>query len=179
MEGYLNPVLAREGMQAKLQVSPHYIHYIRDAEGRVEKKEGEPISVCLSLSLSLSRQRGRDTKKAERNREIPFLAYCRWTIVRLFVPTLSTNTERQTLETDRETNRQTSCIRPGWLADGPTKRRGHHYYSAITTYEGSWPPTARAASANQNVTINTPREKLEDWPPWSPHRLKHSEGAKD
>lgn len=31
-----------------------------------------------------------------------------------------------------------------------------------------------ADPANQNITINTPREKLEQWPPSFPHKLKQS-----
>ena len=37
----------------------------------------------------------------------------------------------------------------------------------------------RAASANQNVTNNIPLEKYEEWPPYVPHRLKHSYGAQN
>ena len=36
------------------------------------------------------------------------------------------------------------------------------------------------ASANQNVSINIPREELEECPPCFPHKLrKHNNGAKD
>ena len=45
--------------------------------------------------------------------------------------------------------------------------------------EGSGLPINPAASANQNGTSNILREKLEEWPPCLPHKLKHSNTAKD
>ena len=44
-----------------------------------------------------------------------------------------------------------------------------------TAKEGSWLPNTRAATANQNVTINVRREKLEEGRYWClPHKLKPS-----
>ena len=40
-------------------------------------------------------------------------------------------------------------------------------------------PIAPVVSANQNVTINIPRETLEEWPPCVPHKLKHRNREED
>ena len=40
--------------------------------------------------------------------------------------------------------------------------------------ERPWLPITRAASVNQNVTHNNPREKPEEWAPCLASKLKHS-----
>ena len=47
------------------------------------------------------------------------------------------------------------------------------------TIEDSGIPVSRAATANQNVTINILREKPEEWLPCLPRKLQHSNGAED
>ena len=49
----------------------------------------------------------------------------------------------------------------------------------LNATKGSWLPITRAASATENVTNNTPREKLDEWPPCLPHKLQHSDRTKD
>ena len=48
-------------------------------------------------------------------------------------------------------------------------------YKQIVFGAGNHP----AASANQNVAINIPRENSDEWTPCFPHKLKHTNGAKD
>ena len=59
----------------------------------------------------------------------------------------------------------------GMLAEG----KGHEtdvIRKVLASVDGSGLPITRAASANQNVTYNTPREKPKEWPPCFPQRLK-------
>ena len=50
---------------------------------------------------------------------------------------------------------------------------------AIDTMTDSGLPITQAASANQKVTNDIPREKPEEWPPSLAHKLKHRHRAKD
>ena len=42
-----------------------------------------------------------------------------------------------------------------------------------------WAVNHSSISANQNVTFDSPREKLEERTPCFPHKIKHSNGSRD
>ena len=56
-------------------------------------------------------------------------------------------------------------------------RRQHD--SKDRSIRGSGLPSYRAASAEQNVTMSSPLENPEEWPPCSTHKPKHNNRAKD